>query len=176
TNGLQKPALHVIDLANWTIKNTYTLDNAWYGLAFSVDGTKLYVGGASLNNVQEFAYADGTLTRARTFALPAVAGDTFAAGVAVSRDGRTLFVTRVFAMTLSAIDLASGQVTRTIQLDAEPYMPAVSPDGKIVYVSLWGGARVVAFATDSLLQVGELPVGDHPNAMAFSNDGKRLFV
>src|SRR5438552_6025617 len=70
TNGLQKPALHVVDLANWTIKNTYTLDNAWYGLAFSVDGTKLYVGGASLNNVQEFAYADGTLTRARTFALP----------------------------------------------------------------------------------------------------------
>src|SRR5258707_749599 len=106
----------------------------------------------------------------------AVAGDTFAAGVAVSRDGRTLFVTRVFAMTLSAIDLASGQVTRTIQLDAEPYMPAASPDGKIVYVSLWGGARVVAFAADSLLQVGELPVGDHPNAMAFSNDGKRLFV
>jgi DNA-binding beta-propeller fold protein YncE len=176
TNGLQKPALHVIDIANWSIKNTYALDNAWYGLAFSVDGSKLYVGGGAQNNVQEFAYADGTLTKARTFALPGATGDTFAGGIAMSRDGRTLYVTRVFAMTLSAIDLPSGAVIKTVQLDAEPYAPAVSPDGKMVYVSLWGGARVVGFAADSLLEMVELPSGDHPNAMVFSNDGKRLFV
>jgi len=119
TNGLTKPALTVVDIASWKVKSTLTIDAAWYGLAFSPDGTKIYSAGAAQNNVQEFSFAsDGTLTRARTFALPAQNGDTFAGGLSVSRDGRTLYATRVFAMTLSAIDLTSGQVVRTVPLPA----------------------------------------------------------
>ena len=176
TSGLMKPALTVIDIATWTVKNTYQLDNAWYGLAWSPDSAKLYVGGGGQNNVQEFAYADGALVKARTLALPGQAGETFAGGLAVSRDGRTLFVTRVFAMTISAIDLTTGQVTRTVPLPAEPYTCVVSPDGQTLYVSLWGGSRVLGYTTDSLLPVVELQTGEHPNAMLFSSDGKRLFV
>ena len=59
TSGLMRPALAVIDVATWTVKNTYQLDNAWYGLTLSPDGTKVYVGGGGQNNVQEFSYADG---------------------------------------------------------------------------------------------------------------------
>src|SRR5205085_11935377 len=104
------------------------IENAWYGLAWSADGTKLYVAGASQNNVQEFAYADGVLTKARTFALGGFGVDTFVGGVTVSRDGKTLFVTRVFAMTLSAIDLATGAVKNTVQLEAEPYTAIADND------------------------------------------------
>ena len=175
-NGLMKPSLTVVDVANWTIKSTFTVDHAWYGLAWSPDGTKVYSGGAAQNNVQEFTFASGVLARARTFALPAQTGDTFAGGLAVSQDGRTLFATRVFAMTLSAVDLASGQVTRTIQLAAEPYTCVLSPDGRLVYVSLWGGSRVDVFAADTLLPVNTLFTGEHPNALVLSLDGKRLFV
>jgi DNA-binding beta-propeller fold protein YncE len=176
TSGLMRPSLAVIDIATWTVKNTYKLDNAWFGLAFNPDGTKLYVGGGGQNNVQEFVYADGTLTKARTLALPAQTGETFAGGVAISKDGRTLYVTRVFAMTLSAIDLTSGQVTKTIRLPAEPYTCVVSPDGASVYVSLWGGSRVQGFTADSLVPIVDVPTGEHPNAMLFSSDGRRLFV
>jgi DNA-binding beta-propeller fold protein YncE len=176
SNGLLRPALQVVDISSWKITSELGLDNAWGGLAWSPDGTKLYVAGAAQNNVQELTYADGTLTKARIFTLGGFGSDTFAGGVAVSGDGRTLFVTRVFSMTLSAIDLATGQVKKTIQLDAEPYAPIVSPDGAFVYVSLWGGSRVVAYTTDSLMPMVELQSGDHPNAMAFSTDGRRLFV
>jgi hypothetical protein len=34
TSGLMRPSLAVIDIATWTVKNTYKLDNAWFGLAF----------------------------------------------------------------------------------------------------------------------------------------------
>ena len=150
-NGITKPSLSVVDINSWSIKSTTSVDHAWYGLSFSADGTKVYSAGASQNNVQEFTYADGALTKARTFALPAQVGETFAGGLTVSRDGRSLYVTRVFAMTLSAIDLGSGQVTNTVQLPAEPYTTVVSADGRVVYVSLWGGGRVQAYSADGCL-------------------------
>ena len=175
-NGINRPSFTVIDIASWTIKGTTPLDSAWYGLVWHPDGTRLYSAGAAQNNIQEFAFADGTITRARTFALPAMAGETFAGGLSISGDGRTLFATRVFAMTLSAIDVASGAVTNTVALPSEPYTTLPSADGQLVYVSMWGGASVRAYAARSLTLISELPAGDHPNAMALSRDGKRLFV
>lgn len=175
-NGLMKPSLTIVDVANWSVKSTMPLDNAWLGLGWHPDGTKLYSAGGGQNNVQELAYADGALTRARAFALPGQSGETFTGGLAVSRDGKTLYATRVFAMTLSSVDLASGQVTRTVPLPAEPYGVIVSPDGRTVYVSLWGGRQVRAYTADSLLEMMTFDTGEHPNAMVISPDGKRLFV
>ena len=175
-DGLARPTLTVIDIAAWSVKSTLPIDAAWYGLAWSPDGTKVFSGGAAQNNVQEFTFADGTLARARTFALPAASGDTFAGGLAVSPDGRTLYVTRVFSMSVSAIDLVSGQATRTAALPAEPYGAVVSPDGKALYVSIWGGARVQVLQADTLAPIADLQTDPHPNALLLSNDGRRLFV
>jgi YVTN family beta-propeller protein len=175
-NGLAKPTLTMIDLSNWLVKSTTALDAAWYGLAWSPDGKNVYIGGAAQNNVQEFSYANGVLTRARTFTLPAQSGDTFAGGLAISPDGRRLYVTRVFAQTLSSIDLASGQVIQTVPLPAEPYTCLVSADGRYVYVSIWGAAEVAVFTSDSLQSAEPLQTGEHPNALALSKDGQRLFV
>ena len=63
-----------------------------------------------------------------------------------------------------------------MDVGAEPYTCVVSPDGKTVYVSVWGGAKVLAFDAATLEKRGEMPVGEHPNAMVFSKDGARLFV
>src|ERR1044071_2395325 len=56
-NGVNRPSFSVVDIANWTIKSTTTIDAAWLGLAFSPDGTKLYSSGAGQNNVQEYTFA-----------------------------------------------------------------------------------------------------------------------
>ncbi len=176
-NGINKPSFTVIDIASWTIKSTTPLDSAWYGLVFSPDGTRLYSAGAGQNNIQEFAFADGAITRARTFALPgANTPENFAAGLSISRDGRTLFATRLFALTLSTIDVASGAVTKTVTLPSEPYSTLPSSDGQLVYVSMWGGASVRAYTASGLTLASEMSSGEHPNAMALSKDGKRLFV
>jgi YVTN family beta-propeller protein len=176
SDGISKPSLTVVDLAKWTVKTTVALDAAWLGLAWHPDGTKLYSAGAGQNNVQEFTYVDGSLTKARTFSLPAIAGETFVGGLAISPDGRTLYATRVFAMTLSSIDVATGQVTQTVKLPAEPYACTVSPDGRTIFVSLWGGRQVRSYRSDSLMDLLTFETGEHPSAMAVSPDGKRLFV
>ena len=175
-NGVNRPSFSVIDIASSTVKSTTVIDAAWLGLVFSPDGTRLYSSGAAQNNVQEYTFADGVIARARTFALPAVAGESFAGGLTISRDGRTLFVTRVFAMTLSAIDVATGVVTKTVQLPSEPYTIVAAPDGRYVYVSLWGGSEVQVLFADSLTLVYEMNTGEHPNAMTLTPDGRRLFV
>jgi YVTN family beta-propeller protein len=175
-NGLAAPTFSIIDVATWKIKNTMALAHAWYGLVWHPDGTRLYSAGANQNNVQEFSYVDGTLTRARTFALPTMTGDTFVGGLAISRDGRTLYVTRLFAMTVSAIDVSSGQVVKTVTLRAEPYTSVLSTDGRYLFVSLWGGSSVVVLDAQSLTLINEIPVGEHPNALVPSPDGTRLFV
>ena len=176
SNGLAKPSFAVIDVASWTVKNTMTLDQAWLGLAWSPDGTKLYSAGAAQNNVQEFNYANGVITRARTFALPAVSGESFVGGLAVSPDGKTLYATRVYAQSLSSIDATSGQILQTIALPAEPYTSVVSADGRQLYVSLWGGSRVQVYMLPSLTLMQELSTAEHPSAMVLSRDGGRLFV
>ncbi len=81
SNGLARPSFSIVDVASWTLKSTMQLDNAWYGLAWHPDGARLYSSGAGQNNVQEFNYANGAITRARTFTLPAVAGQSFAGGL-----------------------------------------------------------------------------------------------
>ena len=43
----------------------------------------------------------------------------------------------------------------------------VSPDGKTLFVSLWGGAKVLMFDAGTL-GAGEVAVGEHPNAMVLS--------
>jgi YVTN family beta-propeller protein len=96
--------------------------------------------------------------------------------VDISLDGRSLYVTRVFAMTLSQIDLSTGRLMKTLPLPAEPYTAIVSADGRVVYVSLWGGAQVQAYSTRTMTLLDQWDTGEHPNAMVLSHDGRRLFV
>ncbi len=65
---------------------------------------------------------------------------------------------------------------RPIDLPAEPYTVLVSADSRTVYLSLWGGSKVLVFDAQDLSLKKEIEVGEHPNAMAFSKDGSRLFV
>ena len=57
-------------------------------------------------------------------------------------------------------------MAKTVPLPAEPYTCVVSADGRTVYVSLWGGARVDVFMAPSLMLMDEVESGEHPNAMA----------
>src|SRR5215831_6004038 len=70
---------------------------------------------------------------------------SFIGGLAVSPDGSRLFAVHVLGQLVSAVDLRTGHVLRSIALDAEPYGCTLSPDGSTLFVSLWGGAKVLLF-------------------------------
>jgi len=101
---------------------------------------------------------------------------SFIGGLAVSPDGSRLFAVHVLGQLVSAVDLRTGHVLRSVALDAEAYGCVLSQDGSTLFVSLWGGAKVLMFDAWSLEPKGEIAVGEHPNAMAVTRDGRRLFV
>src|SRR5258708_4695482 len=91
--------------------------------------------------------------------------------------GRLLFVPSNGHNTpaIPVFDL-QPRFVRPTPLTGEPYTCLVSPDGSTLYVSLWGGAKVLIFDAKTLDARGEVATGEHPNALAMTRDGSRLFV
>ncbi|MDB5386711.1 MAG: vgb 1, partial [Planctomycetaceae bacterium] len=57
-----------------------------------------------------------------------------------------------------------------------PYTTLPTPDGKRVYVSLWGGAAVAVVNLETRKLDATWTVDSHPTEMALSTDGKTLYV
>jgi DNA-binding beta-propeller fold protein YncE len=179
-NGYAKPTLSVVDVARLYVKSRVPLDNAWLGLAWHPDGRRLFASGAAESSVRELRWApSGVLTAGPSIVLKRPSSESFVAGVAVSPDGARVFAVHALGEQLSAITLGHDETPATVKsvdLAAEGYTALVSPDGATLYVSLWGGAKVLTFDPVTLAPRGEIAVGEHPNAMVLSKDGRRLFV
>ncbi len=175
-NGYAKPNLTGGDLRRLTVPATVPVDDAWLGLVWHPDGKRLYASGGAASTVQELRVGEKGLERGASISLPKPGKTSFVGGLSVSPDGSRLYAVHVLGQTLSAVDLAAGQVAKTVELPAEAYTTLVASDGKTLFVSLWGGAKVLLFDAAMLASRGEVAVGEHPNALALSKDGARLFV
>lgn len=175
-NGYSQPNLIVYDHTKQISRDRVMLESAWLGLAFHPDGKRLYSSGSAKSRVDEFSWDKATLKKTGEFVLPRPGNDSFVGGLAVAPDGKRLYTVHVLGEKLHAIDLETRAVVKTIDLPAEPYTVLVSPDSATLYLSLWGGSKVLVFNARDLSLRHEIEVGEHPNAMAFSKDGSRLFV
>ena len=185
TNGWSKPALSMFDTRTLQVVSRIEIEHAWLGLVWHPDGTRLFVSGSSENVIYEIAWQGGRLKAAGKIELgPAerhpgrdeIENAGYVAGMAIASDGTQLFATEMYGQKVVAIDLERRQVTRTAELAAEPYTALLSPDGQTLFVSLWGGSKVLMFNAWTLSREGEIAVGEHPNAMVMDRAGSRLFV
>ena len=100
--------------------------------------------------------------------------------VALSRDGRTLFIAgcKEFCTTgmIQLLDTTNGTLQRSYNVGPSPYRLALSPDGRRAYTTNLGGPSlsVVDLASGSTLAT--LPVGVEPTGLAISPDGTRVYV
>ena len=183
-NGWSKPSLRVVDLERRQVIQKLALDHAWLGLAWHPDGKRLYSSGAADNSILEVDWNGSKLVPGRTLVVapPQTTKDErlmnagFMGGLAVSGDGRVLYAAQVYGKAAVALDLATGSVLARRELPAEAYTTLLAPQGRELYVSVWGGARVAVLDPKTLAPLAEIPTGEHPNAMAFSKDARRLFV
>src|SRR5437762_7316962 len=102
-NGYAKPTLVVVDTAQLMIRSKVPLDNAWLGLAWHPDGTRLYSSGAAANSIIELSWKNQQLAAGSTIQLspssrrppaginrPDPVPQSFVGGIGVTPDGRRL--------------------------------------------------------------------------------------
>jgi DNA-binding beta-propeller fold protein YncE len=181
-SGWREEGLQVVERSTGRVTQTLKQPAAFLGLAFSPDGKTLYASGGDEDVVYRYAWRDrkATLTDSLVLAQkdPKKNGTRYPAGLALSRDGRLLYVAENVSGALAVIDVESKRVIERHQTDRYPYGVVVAPDGT-VYVSAWGSNSVSIFSADAtgkLTDSGKVIVGRHPSALLLNHDGSRLFV
>ena len=113
------------------------------GLVFSPDGSRLFL--ANVNgSVKVFDVArDGKITGAFSISLPLANAlrrkEEIPAGLAVSPDGRRLYVAFNLSNRLAEFDARDGRLLRVFDTGVAPYDVVLV--GEKAYVSNWGGRR-----------------------------------
>jgi len=100
------------------------------------------------------------------------------AGIALSPDRRTAYVTRPDAPGLGIVDLAARTLTASLPLPGGPLGIACNPRSGAVYVADWYARRVLVLmpGEGGLRLDGEIKVGASPSGIVVSPDGATLLV
>lgn len=111
-----------------------------------------------------------------TRVLVEVAGANYAQDQDLSRDGRTLFVSRGFVGDVAAFRVATGRLLwkREIPGIRADHM-AISPDGRRLAVSALSANEVLFLDPRDGSVTGRAPTGQWPHDNHFSHDGRRLY-
>ncbi len=113
------------------------------GLAFSPDGSRIYM--ANVNgDIKVFGVGkDHQVSPLFSIALPPVNAprrtNDIPAGLAVSRDGKKIYVAGNLSNRLIELDAPTGKVLRMWDVGVAPFDVVLA--GKKIYVSNWGGRR-----------------------------------
>ncbi|HEU4994852.1 MAG TPA: bifunctional YncE family protein/alkaline phosphatase family protein [Gemmatimonadaceae bacterium] len=180
-SGYSDQGIQIVERATGRIAQTIVQPAAFVGAAFSADGGELFVSGGDRDVVYKYGWGTGTAALTDSIVLASVAsgghGTRYPAGMAVSKDGRWLYVAENLADSVAVVDLRDKRVVQRLATERYPYGVVVAPDGK-VYASAWGGETVSVFAptNDGLRDLGRIPAGRHPSALLLNRDGSRLFV
>ncbi len=96
--------------------------------------------------------------------------------VAVSRDGRRLFVASEDTGRALVIDARQGGVLASLEVGGEPEGVAVSPDGRIAYATSEEDHTVAVIPTERPHVRARVRVGLRPRNAVFTSDSRRAFV
>jgi DNA-binding beta-propeller fold protein YncE len=171
------------------------------GLAWSPDGRRLYASTAA-GHIQEFLCDDGKLRAGVRLAVrpEGEKANPVPGGIAITRDGKRLFVAAAERGSVVEVDLTSNKRVREYAVQNLPFEPRLSEDEKTLVVSNWGGRPprpgekssksltvdivvdergIPASGTVSLIDLASgstrhLDVGVHPTALAVS--GGKAYV
>jgi DNA-binding beta-propeller fold protein YncE len=180
-DGWREHGLQVVD-RNGVVTQTLPQWAAFVGVVFAPDGGSLYASGGNTDVIYHYRWAGDSATLTDSIVLaprePRRNATHYPAGLAISTDGKTLFVAENLADSLAVVDLASGTVVQRLATGRYPYAVVIGTRGT-VFVSNWGANTVSVFtpAPDGHIAAGTpVDVGRHPSAMVLNPAGTRLFV
>ncbi|GAO42681.1 bifunctional YncE family protein/alkaline phosphatase family protein [Flavihumibacter petaseus] len=176
-NGQSVQSIQLIDARAEKILDNVVVPKSWYGLKFSADEKTLYASGGNDNRVLIFNVRDGKLLPADSIVLGKPWPVRISpAGLDIDDKAKRLYVVTKEDNALYVIDLGSKSITKKLDLGKEGYACLLSRDKKELYISVWGGDKVLVVDTRTLTVSAAIPVGDNPNELLLTAKGNRLFV
>jgi YVTN family beta-propeller protein len=163
----QYPAgrLTVIDAASGTVADAIAVGACADTVTVSPDDTCLSITHYDTHSVSMVNLATGAVTAVGLRDAPL--------GVLFTPDGTHVYVSNEHSLTVidttttDACDLVSGDLPRGLQL---------SPDGKYAYCTNFGDGTISVIDTITTSITATLGVLSHPEAVAVSVDGERVYV
>ncbi|MEO6001654.1 MAG: SMP-30/gluconolactonase/LRE family protein [Opitutus sp.] len=197
-SGYGQHEIYIVDVARSQSVSQISVDETFYGLSWSPDGRQLFASGGGAEVIHSFDFNGGSLSNHRELPLRPDTEQGVPNGVAVSDDGRSLYVAESFGQRVEKISATNGQVIWARQLasattasgnsaETARTKPSEDPDAPFpytclpdekhnrVFVTLWAKSTVLALDASTGAELGRYAVGSHPNEMLLGKDG-RLYV
>ena len=135
---------------------------------FAAAAPKAYIGNFADNTVSVL----DTATNKVIATIPTEPGPH---GMAISQDGRTVYVSGDGSSSLSVIDTATDRVVQTVQVGKTPNGVALTPDGRLLLVTIYAEDRVTFLDTATRSVVASVGV-PKPHTVSISPDGKLAYI
>ena len=177
-NGQSTQTIELIDRAAGVRADSIIIPKSWYGLAFSSDDKYLYASGGHDNRIYKYTIYNSRLVLSDSLVL----GDRWpnrigTAGIDLEESKHNkLFVVTRDDHSLYVFNLQTKQLESQVTLPAEAYTCKVSNKGDLLYISVWGGKKIMIYDIAENKIKDSIAVGSHPNEMLISKNGKYLFV
>jgi WD40 repeat protein len=176
--GFREHEIVVVDLKTEKIISRVSLDQAFYGLCFSADGSQVFASGGEHEVVHVFEFADGYLSKHQQVSIVPIKEKFLPSGLACDAGTKTLYIPGVLGHAVCVCPLAEPGKRKFITLESEsyPYACILDPARGRLFVSLWGKAAIAVIDGKTNQVSGTWPTESHPTEMVLSRDGKALFV
>ncbi len=116
-----------VDLNSDTVTCRAPLHEAFYGLAFSADGSQLFCSGGGDEVVHRFSFREGQLTNDTEIRVHDKALRAVPCGIAVDDAARRLFVANVWGDSASEVEIGPPSKTTDFSLGQKPAHLAMAP-------------------------------------------------
>jgi YVTN family beta-propeller protein len=136
--------------------------------AFASPVAKAYVANFKDNTVSVIDTEAGKVIAT----VPVAAGPH---GMAITQDGRTVYVSGDGSSSLDVIDTDIDKVVKTINVGKTPNGVALTPDNRLLLVAVYNDNRVVFVDTSTQTAVGAITI-PKPHTIAISPDGRFAYV
>jgi YVTN family beta-propeller protein len=176
-NGQSTQSIQLIDVNSEKILDNITVAKSWVGLKFSADEKFLYASGGNDNWIIKYAVKNKKLLMQDTIKLGKKWPEKISpAGMDIDDKRNLLYVVTKENNSLYILDLITKKTVGKYQLDGEAYTCLLSPDKKELYITCWGCDKLIVFNTNTRTISSQINVGDNPNDICLTKNGKYLFV
>lgn len=163
----------LIDTASDTVTGNWSLGLTPTDVVTSHDGSFVYV--VHTRKVADMSYYDLSVIDVATGKVRSTSQlGKFAGSLAVSPDGKKLYVCLWESNMVLVVDSSTGMITSRITARGSPEDVKVSPDGRTVYVACPNGDGVLAIDAKSEKIVANIAGSAHPGHIALTPDGTTL--